>query len=252
MPEFHLDTGGTDSHRTFDALPDFTRGYIEAAFFCGVELPDGDRDESDAFSLDDLHPDALAEMAGDCAAFMAAHAADLATLDGAEWDGAASWGAYDMTDAGRDYWFTRNGHGVGFWDRSFTGEAADAAERLTDACRYSETYIYQGDDSKVHADSAGYVEAGRAIIEAAKADPDALPVVGGRYGAPMGRGGDVLDPDAGPLTARRVTLDAGGYDAGGAYWGQGAPLWRVTDADGATDYVRAATESDAIAAIRAS
>ncbi|AET42325.1 hypothetical protein DSS3P1_12 [Ruegeria phage DSS3-P1] len=246
MPEFCLDLGDLETHRVFDALPDFTRGYIEAAFFCGVDLPDGDRDESDSFGLDDLSADSLAEMAGDCAGFMAAHAADLDALNGG-----GRGGDYDHESAGRDYWFTRNGHGVGFWDRGFTGEAGEAAARLSDACRYNESSLWADDSGAVHVEPCGgHVDAGRAIIETAKADRDALPVVGGRYGAPMGRRGDSVDPDAGgALTARRVTLDAGGYDAGGAYWGLGAPLWRVTDPNGATQFVRAANPAAAVAAV---
>lgn len=54
------------------------------------------------------------------------------------------------------------------------------------------------------------------------------PPVNSRYGAPMGRGsvqqGDVRPTDK-PLYLRRIQLDSGGYDAGGAYWGHGAALW---------------------------
>ena len=51
--------------------------------------------------------------------------------------------------------------------------------------------------------------------------------VSSRYGAPFGRA-DVA-PDtlwrAVPVYLRRVLVDRGGYDPGGAYWGFGAPLW---------------------------
>lgn len=62
--------------------------------------------------------------------------------------------------------------------------------------------------------------------------------VNGRYGAPMGRGNveecsittdenglETFEP--GKTFDRRVELDGGGYDAGGAYWGRGTEL-RVT------------------------
>lgn len=53
-------------------------------------------------------------------------------------------------------------------------------------------------------------------------------------------------PLAGPrLSLRRVRLDRGGYAAGGAYWGVGKPLWRVTDANGETEHFRAASRSEA-------
>jgi len=66
-----------------------------------------------------------------------------------------------------------------------------------------------------------------------------LPRVGGRYGAPMGRPSYTLDAQEAAMV-QRVTLDTGGYDAGGAYWGIGAPLWRVIGQEtGATEYTRA-------------
>jgi hypothetical protein len=44
----------------------------------------------------------------------------------------------------------------------------------------------------------------------------------------------------GRIYARRVRLDRGGYDSGGAYWGTGAPLYRVFDEGGNfEDFVRA-------------
>ena len=55
-----------------------------------------------------------------------------------------------------------------------------------------------------------------------------------KYGAPMGRytGPDYLDESAGKIYLRRVYINSGGYDAGGAYWGLGAPLWEAQDQDG--------------------
>ena len=62
------------------------------------------------------------------------------------------------------------------------------------------------------------------------------------YGAPMGRR-DHAAPDweqEAPLYLRRVPLNAGGYDRGGAYWGVGPALWWVADADGDGCYFRCA------------
>ena len=71
--------------------------------------------------------------------------------------------------------------------------------------------------------------------------------VSGKYGAPMGRhtGPDFLDVDAGRLYLRRVRLDSGGYDCGGAYWGLGAPLWEALDQDGNGRIFRARDRTDA-------
>ena len=78
------------------------------------------------------------------------------------------------------------------------------------------------------------------------------PPVNCRYGAPMGRytGPKYLDPETGKVSLRRVRLNSGGYDAGGAYWGQGAPLWYAEDGDGNSLFFRAATREAAKAALR--
>lgn len=67
------------------------------------------------------------------------------------------------------------------------------------------------------------------------------PKVNCRYGAPMGRytGPDFLDVDAGKIHLRRIRINSGGYDAGGAYWGLGAPLWYAEDQDGNSRFFRA-------------
>lgn len=47
-----------------------------------------------------------------------------------------------------------------------------------------------------------------------------------QYGAPMGRPsyGHGADPTT-PFTLRRIRINQGGYDDGGAYWGTGQPLY---------------------------
>ena len=73
-----------------------------------------------------------------------------------------------------------------------------------------------------------------------------------QYGAQMGRhtGPDFLDVDAGRIYLRRVKLDRGGYDQGGAYWGIGEPLWLAQDQDGNCRIFRAASRDKAKAEIR--
>jgi len=147
MPEFIFDRGSPKTAQQFASLSAFTQGYIEAAFFCGVEIGD-DADKSDAFSFGDLAEDALMALIGDCQAFETANAADLEAIDGVAWDS----GHYDREAAGGDYWFTRNGHGVGFWSRSFEGDAAEVAERLDQAASQAgESDLYLGDDGQVWA-----------------------------------------------------------------------------------------------------
>jgi hypothetical protein len=57
------------------------------------------------------------------------------------------------------------------------------------------------------------------------------PDVSSRYGAPMGRRDDQIDWGK-RLYLRRVPIDSGGYDPGGAYWGLGRPLYALGDGEG--------------------
>lgn len=76
------------------------------------------------------------------------------------------------------------------------------------------------------------------------------PKVSCRYGAPMGRvSSGALDLSR-RLYLRRIPLNGGGYDRGGAYWGIGAPLWCVMDQNGATRYFRAANRHAAKVYVR--
>ena len=148
MPEFHLDTSGRVDHvhpgngRTYQVdwpeLDTFTQGYIEALFF--TDASDSD-DELYEKGFSDLAPETLAAIIDDCAKFQAVTEADLA-------------GANDIdhqcgeTEAGRDFWYTRNGHGCGFWDGDWPEPYATA---LTDACKaFRSLDAYLGDDGKVY------------------------------------------------------------------------------------------------------
>jgi hypothetical protein len=56
--------------------------------------------------------------------------------------------------------------------------------------------------------------------------PATLKNVSSRYGAPMGRMGAKGDPDwPYRFNLSRLRLNSVGYDAGGAYWGLGQPLY---------------------------
>ena len=72
-----------------------------------------------------------------------------------------------------------------------------------------------------------------------------------RYGAPMGRHGQTSEIEGGRYYLQRVRLDSGGYDAGGAYWGIGQPLYRWShENDDECSYLRANSRDDAKAQIR--
>lgn len=68
-----------------------------------------------------------------------------------------------------------------------------------------------------------------------------VPTVNARYGAPMGRGPNLIQGCTGKVTLHRIRLNSRGYDVGGAYWGLGSPLFWACDESGALDtFFRAA------------
>jgi hypothetical protein len=156
MPRFILDTFGVVSVDTrvsegrapgtshpvvvtaWRDLDSFTQGYVEAMFFTST----GDDGEAFAEGFSDLAPETLARIIADCAKFQ----------EGAAWLRAVNAAkGYDFpgeADAGRDFWFTRNGHGCGFWDGDWP---EPHAEQLTDAARtFGYVDAYLGDDGKVY------------------------------------------------------------------------------------------------------
>jgi len=108
MPEFQPNARQRGKHPCY-ALDDFAEGYVEAMFFTNGDTGDEREDLLNAMGVERLTKASVAKIADDCARFQAA-AADLLAKAYAECD-------YDSAQAGRDFWFTRQGHGVGFWDR---------------------------------------------------------------------------------------------------------------------------------------
>ncbi len=184
MPQYELDSQGIVNGSEFSDLSPFIQGYIECLFFTNEAsgesmtewwseetqeaLREGRTDgclPGDA-GYSDLSIDALRTIHKDCNLFIT-RAWDLLT-EAYERD-------YDATQAGRDFWFTRNGHGVGFWDRKEleseglhekhgsprVGDAnwnayieerdADSlGDKLSDIARgfgTSDVYFYEGEDS---------------------------------------------------------------------------------------------------------
>lgn len=86
---------------------------------------------------DDIAPDTLARIREDCREFALANLDDLrAYMSGL---------GYDETNAGHDFWLTRERHGAGFWDRYYGKDAELRATtlRLSDAAK---AYGEFGDD----------------------------------------------------------------------------------------------------------
>ena len=109
----------------FDAFFD---GYVECALWSSTD----DSDPSGGKPLDeydgDLTKKALASMRRDCRGFL--------TAEVRAWLAEGGW---SDSEAGHDFWLTRNRHGTGFWDRGL-GEVGD---RLTEASRkFGECYLF--------------------------------------------------------------------------------------------------------------
>jgi len=135
MPEFKMPTGRTVAG--FNELDSFIQGFIEAMFFTECH---SDNPELENATFDDIAGEALMTIITDCQQYQQVNAQLL--TQAYEHDSVD----YDATMAGRDYWFTRNGHGVGFWDR----DLGDVGQALSDETEMPEMYIYRGDDELVY------------------------------------------------------------------------------------------------------
>lgn len=139
MPEFVLDYGTAAGARAFKALDGFGRGYVEAMFFTSTgHLGDGDLEDA---AVSELSDDAWSRIWKDIRAFQEGYAALL------EEAYASERVSYDDEQAGRDFWYTRNGYGVGFWDRGL-GPVGDRLTERADA--FGSIDLYRGDDGCLH------------------------------------------------------------------------------------------------------
>jgi len=110
----------------------FKQSYIAAAMWSSTD--------NHGSPLDDLGleiaEDTLANIHTDCATFFG--------------DQASVWIDAGMSDsqAGHDFWLTRNKHGAGFWDRGL----GRIGENLTAAAHaFGEVALYVGDDHMVQS-----------------------------------------------------------------------------------------------------
>ena len=56
----------------------------------------------------------------------------------------------DLQQAGHDFWFTRQGHGTGFWDKEHVYGEAEAALLCTMSKCFGECWPGVGDDGKIY------------------------------------------------------------------------------------------------------
>jgi len=118
--------------------------YIAAALWSTNDesTPAGGEPLDCNYGPEDIHPDTLAKMRDDVERFLIDHRDDIYM-----WEGDTS----PLEQAGHDFWLTRNGHGVGFWESEWTDIATDPGSRLDKtAKKFGEFDLYVGDDGMIH------------------------------------------------------------------------------------------------------
>jgi hypothetical protein len=142
MPEFILDHGTPAATRRFKNLDSFTQGYLEAMFFTEA----GPDHELEGATLAQLSNEAWLQAESECKDFQELASKSLQMAY------AYAPGKYDENRAGNDFWYTRNGHWTGFWDRGLGGLRTDTVGgRLSrDAQSFSSVDVYKGDDGLIY------------------------------------------------------------------------------------------------------
>ncbi len=106
----------------------FIHAYLECAEWCGI-ISNGEEKDDDAFCSRAVDPrwtdHAIRQATQNCKDFQSIAGTLLDDIDDSQ--------------AGHDFWLTRNGHGAGFWDRGL-GKTGD---KLTKLCKlYGETNVW--------------------------------------------------------------------------------------------------------------
>lgn len=165
MPEYIMpDKESSD----FQALDEFTRGYTEALFFTEEERLAEESENLESgkpmftresgklgtvwipgnIGFELLSPEALEKIKADCESFQGKNKNWLESAYSISED------KYTPNQAGIDFWFSRNGHGAGYFDRK--NVIADTADKLQDSCgwrtAFPEITAYIGDDGKIYLD----------------------------------------------------------------------------------------------------
>lgn len=133
MPAYVLPVTTEAAKVQFQTLDGFTQAYIEA--LCWTEC-NSDNEGMDGLGFAEMLPATVESAKADCEAFQR----DNASLLQLAYD-APDYG--DETQAGHDFWLTRNRHGVGFWDRGLPGDLGDLLTNAAQAC--GEVDIFRDD-----------------------------------------------------------------------------------------------------------
>lgn len=133
---FRMNADGTVHRLCNDAdLLAMVTSYAEAALWSSTDISaDGDMGEplDTDYGVEDIDNAAYAEMVSDCESFRDCQA-DLL-------------GDVEPSDAGHNFWLSRNGHGAGFFDSN--AEHADELQKATKPYGSVDLYAHEG---KVHS-----------------------------------------------------------------------------------------------------
>lgn len=122
----------------------FRQGYIAAALFSSSD-DEGEPLDSN-YSEDDFSPSLVAAIDRDCARFWARHGETVESCAESHTPGSPDDTA--EAHAGRDFWYTREGRGCGFWDGDWPEPAASELDK--GAKRFSQADWYVRDDGMLY------------------------------------------------------------------------------------------------------
>lgn len=124
----------------------FLQGYIVAALWSSSSSDPETGEDIESLEGEAFGPGEIEKHRAACADFIE-HAAEL--LDQYAEERQFHSGGYSVWElAGHDFWLTRNGHGVGFWDRGL----GELGIKLTEAAKsFGGVDLYLGDDGLVYS-----------------------------------------------------------------------------------------------------
>jgi len=118
-------------------LDDFTYSYIRTALWSTNDNSDemGGEPLEKNYNIHNISKDTLDKMINDSKKFQKL-AGDNLNIG-------------SLSQAGHDFWLTRNGHGAGFWDGDWPEPEATELTKLSKS--FGEFDLYVGDDGKIHS-----------------------------------------------------------------------------------------------------
>jgi len=114
-------------------LNSFLNEYVIAALWSSTDGQGIPLDDS--FTISDIDKNSIKEMESDCTAFLS-KSKDILERVG-----------LDDSQVAHDFWFSRNGHGSGFWDH---GLGEDGEELTKIAKSFGECHLEVGEDNVIY------------------------------------------------------------------------------------------------------